>query len=201
MNWLGMYRTKNSEETSSQKSESGFTIVELMIATVVFSMVLLVCAYAILHVGRMYYKGMVMNRTQDVARRIVDDVADTVKFGTGDYSYRPSDCYKFGDTVYKFNNTLFDGVISTESIVKGYGDCVSFAIGTTQTEFMSKNMRLTDFSVVKSTNGVFSISVTVSYGENDDFEPSSGFKLCKGSLSGGQFCAVSSYSTTVVSRI
>src|SRR5215207_6103202 len=64
-----------------QPTEGGFTIVEFMIATMVFSMVLLVCAYAIVHVGRMYYKGVITNRTQDAARRIVEDISAAIQFG------------------------------------------------------------------------------------------------------------------------
>jgi type II secretory pathway pseudopilin PulG len=60
---------------------TGFTIVELMVATVVFSMILLLCATAIVQVGRMYYKGVVINRTEDTSRRVIDDVARSIQFG------------------------------------------------------------------------------------------------------------------------
>lgn len=71
-----MARARNSKPSS----QSGFTIVELMIATVIFSMVLLVCSYAIIHVGRVYYKGLITNRTQDAARKVVDDATRSVQF-------------------------------------------------------------------------------------------------------------------------
>ena len=64
-----------------KKSQNGFTIIELMIATLIFTLVLLVCSYAIVHVGRVYYKGVVTNRTQDLARKVLDDVAQTIQFG------------------------------------------------------------------------------------------------------------------------
>lgn len=62
-------------------STRGFTIVELMIATVVFSMVLLLLATAIIFVGRVYYKGVATNRTQESARVIIDDMSQSIRFG------------------------------------------------------------------------------------------------------------------------
>lgn len=68
----------------AHKSQDGFTMVEFLIATAVFSMVMLVCAFAIVHIGRMYYKGVITNRTQDTARRVVDDIAGSIQFGASD---------------------------------------------------------------------------------------------------------------------
>ncbi|MFZ1323544.1 MAG: prepilin-type N-terminal cleavage/methylation domain-containing protein [Candidatus Saccharimonadales bacterium] len=63
--------------------QAGFTIIELMIATAVFSAVLLLCGMAIVHVGRMYYKGSVTSKTQDTARKFGEDVSQAIQFGTG----------------------------------------------------------------------------------------------------------------------
>src|SRR5690606_2255321 len=84
-------RTKRQQPLHPKEGGSaGFTIVELLIATVVFSMVLLVCAFAILHVGRMYYKGMIISRTQDVSRKVIEDVAGAIQFGpSGNDVVRP----------------------------------------------------------------------------------------------------------------
>ncbi len=67
--------------TKGKNRQEGFTIVEFMIATAVFSMVILLCSYAIIHVGRMYHKGVLTNRTQDTARRVVDDMVAAIQFG------------------------------------------------------------------------------------------------------------------------
>jgi type II secretory pathway pseudopilin PulG len=75
---------KNRTKTSRKGAHSltaGFTIVELLIATTVFTMVLLVCAAAIVHIGRMFYKGVITNRTQDMSRAIANDVAQSIQFG------------------------------------------------------------------------------------------------------------------------
>lgn len=56
---------------------------EFMVATAIFSVVLLMCSFAILHVGRMFYKGVITNRTQDVARKLSEDISDNIRFGVG----------------------------------------------------------------------------------------------------------------------
>lgn len=63
-----------------QKNQSGFTILELMIATVVFSVMLLGAAAMLVQIGRMYYKGVVASRTQEATRTIADDVSRAVQF-------------------------------------------------------------------------------------------------------------------------
>lgn len=58
----------------------GFTIIELMIATVVFSVVLLVILGSFLQVGRMYYKGVSLASTQNAARNLTDSITNDVRF-------------------------------------------------------------------------------------------------------------------------
>ena len=65
------------------RRQHGFTIVELMIATVIFSIVLLVIAGCILQIGRLYYKGVTASRTQEVARSVITDIAQSVQFNSG----------------------------------------------------------------------------------------------------------------------
>lgn len=63
--------------------EKGFTIIELLIATAVFSVVLLTVSAAITQIGRLYYKGITSARTQEVARSIMDDIAQSIQFNVG----------------------------------------------------------------------------------------------------------------------
>jgi len=78
-------RIKTLEFTrpNCEEKEGGFTIIELLIATAVFSVVLLLCATAIVQVGRIFYKGTVINRTQNTSRTVVDDVSQAIQFGGG----------------------------------------------------------------------------------------------------------------------
>lgn len=62
---------------------SGFTIIELLIATTVFSVVLLTISAAITQIGRLYYKGITSARTQEVARSVMSDIAQSIQFNVG----------------------------------------------------------------------------------------------------------------------
>ncbi len=64
-----------------RSQDSGFTVLELMISTVVFSVLLIGAATMLVQIGRLFYKGVVSSRTQEVTRNITDDISRTLQFG------------------------------------------------------------------------------------------------------------------------
>ncbi len=58
----------------------GFTIVELMIATVVFSLVMVICLVGMVQVSRAYYKGITISKTQEAGRFLMDEISSTIQF-------------------------------------------------------------------------------------------------------------------------
>lgn len=212
-----------------RSNSGGFTIVELMIATLVFSLVLLVCAMAIVHVGRMYYKGTVTNRTQDTARRAMDDIARNIQFGassnTSAFLRRGSDI--IGE-VGQVNSICLGNIRYTYSTEKSLGedtdnnqiphvlwrDRVQTGVecgvadisqddppGEGGVELLGANMRIPHFDV-QVDNGAWSIEISISYGDDPLlFEDGSNFGICKGTNAGGQFCATAQLSTTVLQRL
>src|SRR6266702_6725818 len=63
------------------KAQAGFTVIELLIATAIFSLVLLLITVGIMQITRVYYKGITETNTQNTARAIVDDIAQAIQFG------------------------------------------------------------------------------------------------------------------------
>ncbi|HSX43711.1 MAG TPA: prepilin-type N-terminal cleavage/methylation domain-containing protein [Candidatus Saccharimonadales bacterium] len=61
---------------------NGFTIVELMIATGILSVILLICATSLIDIGRTYNKGVISTQTQDATRAIMQDASNLVQFGS-----------------------------------------------------------------------------------------------------------------------
>jgi prepilin-type N-terminal cleavage/methylation domain-containing protein len=61
--------------------QSGFTVLELMIATTVFSVMLLLTTTGMIQIGKVYYKGLITAKTQDTVRSISDDLVHSVQFG------------------------------------------------------------------------------------------------------------------------
>ncbi len=96
---------------NGMRRQGGFTIVELMIATTIFSFVMLICAAAITYVGRQYYKGVITTRTQDAARRVLQEIATIAQFSGTDSSVRiaapVTDVYGSNVGAYCIGNTRF----------------------------------------------------------------------------------------------
>ena len=68
------------------QKQRGFTIIELLIATTVFSLVLLITMAGILEITRMYYRGVTQSRTQEVARQIIDEISESIRYSTAEVS-------------------------------------------------------------------------------------------------------------------
>jgi type II secretory pathway pseudopilin PulG len=63
--------------------EAGFTIVELIIATLIFSVILLLLTAGIIQITHSYYKGVIETNTQNVARNIVESIGQAMQFSKG----------------------------------------------------------------------------------------------------------------------
>lgn len=203
--------------TKTKTNQKGFTIVELMIATTVFSFVLLVASSGVIAIGRLYYKGVTSAKTQEAARSIIEDVSRARQFTGGDYSFGgaagglQSFCFGQDRYTYLINNRVTDD--STlgirHDINADIGNCAPISSGGT--ELLDKNMRLLNFTVSSVGGGQFSINVRVAYGDNDLLTtydnsgvpnglPSSGAE-CKSGIAGSNFCAVAELATVVDKRI
>ena len=68
-------------KTKVNKSK-GFTIIELLIATTVFSIILVGLLSVFVQISRMYYKGINMSNTQNATRTITQDLVDDIRFGS-----------------------------------------------------------------------------------------------------------------------
>jgi prepilin-type N-terminal cleavage/methylation domain-containing protein len=95
--------------------QKGYTIIELMIAATVFSIVLLGASSALIQIGRMYYKGVISSRTQNATRTVIDEISRGIQFEgnqvlKGDSDFRlpagpdsiPKGVFCIGDKRYTF---------------------------------------------------------------------------------------------------
>ena len=60
--------------------QNGFTIVELLIASAVFSFVILGASVAIIQISRLYYKGIIVSNTQTSAKAILDSITQAIQY-------------------------------------------------------------------------------------------------------------------------
>jgi prepilin-type N-terminal cleavage/methylation domain-containing protein len=207
------------------RKERGFTIIELMFATIVFSVILLLCIGAIVQVGRMYYKGISVQRTQEVTRTIMDDVSREVQFSGRSiipiYS-APSGgapgCLSLGSKAYRFVlNTQLQA--SGNFVLQKLSDTGSDtcpdpndnSLWANALEMTSVGMRLTAFEVTPlivsgGTTAAWAVVVDVLYGDDDVLmddagNPAPPYTQCRGNVIGTQFCARSQLQTTVIKRV
>ncbi len=187
----------------------GFTIVELMIATVVFSVILLLLTAGIISVGNIYYRGITSSRTQAATRAISDNVVQAIQYsadsiiltaGTPGTPGAPGAVCAGGKKYsYKLNTKKDDtnSVLLIEDYTSVAGCTPNMTPGPNTIEQIGKNMTLTRFDITENTvTGNFNVRVRVVSGDNDLFEGDSTDNNCKGGA-GSQFCAVSSLDTEV----
>lgn len=208
--------------TSNQK---GFTILELLIATTVFSVILLIVTTGIIKVGNIYYKSITSSKTQEAARSITSDFSSTFQFANGFKQINtspPSGALSFclGDVRYTYiidskytkGNEFSTGLYS-EDLATG-SNCVTGTV-IDKRQLLGNNMRVLALNVSQhsaSTDQLWDINLRIAYGDNDllthydnsgTFIPSVPLSTatCKSSISGSSFCAVAQLDTLVKKRL
>lgn len=200
----------------------GFTILELLIATAAFSTILLLSSSALIQVGRVYYKGITTARTQEIARTIMEDVAQSIQFsGQGVNFLSPSGglegiCidsrrYSYREGIKLGDNPSHHVLVADDGVACGSGTPIlnvndSSAVNgaTNPREFLDEQTRLSTLEVtlVDATTQLYSIRVKVAAGNDDLLDnPTTPSALCRTGVSGGQFCAVADITTIVQKRL
>lgn len=202
--------------------QQGFTIVELMIATAVFSTILLLATIGVLNIGRLYYKGITTSRTQETARSVADEVARSIQLTkkkiktkvAGQYTAK---CIGTDRYTYSVDRKVEDGIrgLWLDEITEGDPCEVSdFSSGR---ELLYSNMRLLSFDLDEEAadRTKVSVRVGVAYGDSDllthcaiddsdnpgpcsEGDPATA--QCRPTNTGGSFCAVSTLETFVKRR-
>lgn len=216
-------KQRRAPSRPATKFAAGFTLLELMIATSVFAVILLVVTAGILSFTRQYYKGVVASTTQNTAREIMSELTQSIQFG----STIQSGLGGGGVSGFCVDNKLFsftpdvqvtdNGGVAAQH--QGYhalvrsqlaGGCNSSTVPVAlpnsanlpagERELVANHMRLAALTVTPLTAGgpLYSVHVRVVYGDDDLLNGT--HTTCKGGI-GSQFCAVSDLTTTVQKRL
>ena len=195
----------------------GFTIIELMIATLVFSVILLAVTVGIIQITRVYYKGINEANTQDTARNVMDTISQAIQFSGSDvYATQASApgastsfCVGNQQFSYKLGYQLVGGSPGTNQTTKALWQSTTSgctgnpAAAASGLELLGDKMRLANLTVseVNGDPNIWKISVRVVFGDDDLLNNPTGTNAsCKGNA-GQQFCSVSELTTTVVKRV
>lgn len=215
--------------SATQPSQHGFTVIELLIATTVFSVVLLLCSTAVIQIGRLYSKGIILNRTQETTRLIVDDITKAIQFSGDDVVVAAPNAgyggYCLGSRLitFKTNQQVKESPpVHALMINTPTGACTTAqnlaSPSTDSQEKLGVNMRLSKFSIAPLPGNptLFKVSVRVVYGDDDLLcSPSAGDCAlttvsthlsntdlsCKDIRAGSQFCAASEFNSIVEKRV
>jgi prepilin-type N-terminal cleavage/methylation domain-containing protein len=216
------------------EKESGFTIVELMIATTVLSVILLLATVILLSIGRLYQKGVAQSQVQDNARTILDGFAQQLQASgskVGFYSHPDSshpnqkiicigaDRYIYvtdgsqisdspSPSLHQIKHVLWHDTLKNSTSCPATAPSLNVDNPTASDansnndgkELIGPRARLSNVNI-QAVNGVYTITVAVSYGDYDLFDDYTSTKPHCRSGAGGQYCATSDLTTTVVQRI
>ncbi len=173
-----------------RRSSHGFTILELLIATMVFTVVLLLCMVGVTRMGRLYYKGISQAQTQEVARRLSDEIVSQLQFGKGSVTPNPIPAtatnggvpfiFCIGDFRYRLvlnrqlagadNASLRQAtrVFEREKLTgSGCPDETTTPFTSAKVELLSKGMRISKFTISEGANKLWDFSIQVTYGDED----------------------------------
>lgn len=184
---------------NGQKSY-GFTIVELLIASAVFSIVLIGALTGFLQIGRVFYKGTSLATTQETAKQVLNDVADSVQTAAAvspALSDAPYNYYCIGSVRYTYKIGRAVDTSHTDSFSRSdrYGlvkdnlpssdacappcpvapaPCTANQTRwTSPVELLGDNMRLQEFKLQPNPSvsvDYYTISVVVAFGDDDLLE-------------------------------
>lgn len=205
-------------------SQAGFTIIELMISTIIFSMVLLLLTTAVIDFTKSYFKGITEASTQGITRSVTETITQTIQFNSGTYTKLvltngwQGFCIGNETYVYTLGKQLADGALdpsktnqTLHALLKmtvpggcagsSTADIFATANNYSSQELLSPSMRLADLELQQLSGGLYSLLVNVVYGDDDLLNsPISTTPSCKGQ-SGSQFCAISGLSTVILKRV
>ena len=179
---------------SRNKSRSaGFTILELMIASSVFAVVLLIVAIGAISFTNSYYKGITSSEVQSVTRTIMSQVSQSIEFSESLSILTPNN----GVAGYCIDNTMYSYELGLEVVnppnpdpsqdqnnhglvVNTNASCSSSttpslpetpALPQFSQELLNQHMRLGEFEITQLSSNLYSINLEVIYGDNAILSP------------------------------
>lgn len=184
----------------NEQKQQGFTIVELLIASAVFSVVLIGALAGFLQIGRVFHKGTSTAATNETAKQILNDISDSVQTAASVSGVQEGGGYKYyciGNIRYTYYVGRAVDTSGTDSFITNnkYGLIKDFLPGSSTcvppcpqppgvcadghtrwvspVELLGDNMRLQELKIQPNPTispDYYTISVVVAYGDDDLLE-------------------------------
>lgn len=205
-------------QSSAAKDNGGFTIVELMVATLVFSVILVVVTSGILFFSKNYYRGASSSNVQATSRRIAEVITQNIQFSNATVSLPENDPTTIGEKKqfcaggYAF--VFREGALYTKGSslttnpglymrpMQSGGTCAPLTDEqlTGGQQLLGDNMRLTHLSLTGG-DRVYTLSFKVAYGDDDLLTAPTGENVECRPGRGSEYCSVSGLSVSVQKRV
>lgn len=202
--------------------QKGFTLVELLLATAMFSFILLFVTAAFVQVSRAYNKGILVKRTQETARAVVQELTRTIGTATSGngtdavIEYDDNGALKrlcVGNIRYGWNEGYrTDNAVPNRedlsngddfALVRSNGECTSPFVEDDSVELIDQRLTLQDIDINQDSTGtIFNLCVIIS-------SNSLGGELVPGNcasppqcnvVNGDTYCDIARLETTVTLR-
>lgn len=189
------------------RCKKGFTIVELMIATLVFSVAIILTTSVVIGMSKQYQKGMYTTQLNDASRTVHQDIRDSAAYSKKlvyDLDGNGNDYVCNGSVIYYWKlasgNNNQDGSRNGlyKKTLKGIPCNHSTAVEN-GSNILPKNGFVSKFTISIS-NGLYSINTKFNIGTADMFTDGT-YQKCLPTLSGGDFCSIVDYNTSVIPRL
>lgn len=218
-------------KTAKIHDQKGFTVLELLISTVVFGVLLLIVSVAIVGLTRNFYRGVNKSKTQEAARTVSEQIAKAIQYSKTPPQQLTSagdvQAWCIANTRYAFveSRQLGTGAGQIPAVLVRGPSCTNpsspLTRGANEVEMIGEGMRIANLEILPdstmpgTTGEVYSVRVRVVLGE-DDLVCSPGAGDCGATtlstnltatdlsckqFAGSQFCAVAEYSAIVVRRL
>lgn len=205
----------------------GFTIVELMIAATIFSVVLVVVASVTTQMAEQFNRGINKAKTQNVVREVSEEIANNIKFSASAIPDQPStngriSAWCIADRLYAFRTDRLVRNVNDDGGMLRIGECGlppgALTAGPDRPQLLGMGMRVVNLAItpVDDQRRVWQVTLRVALGEDDMLCSPTGAPnectspgvgtltntdlVCK-PLAGSQFCAVAEHSIIVARRL
>lgn len=196
-------------------NKKGFTIVELMIATTIFSGILLMMIMAYLYMSKAFVHAYIQAQTQTAARNVITSVSQSLSLSGGEVrKLTPTtgpvfEAYCIGNDEYSY--TINDPINNSPTPTNNFSPdnpSLPFHMNNTHCQdapdtsssqgiIVGNGIYIKDFSIspIATGSSIVKINIQLYYGAGGQLVTPN-FN-CPGLDSGGEFCSTASYSTYV----
>ncbi len=172
---------------SLNHTQRGFTIIELLIAMTVLSVILLLASIMMTNIGNLYYKGISQAHVQGAVRATIDEVSQHLQLTDSTptiYTSGTTQAYCMGTTRYtyvlgkqlsptlgidKSQHVLWRDTIPANTCASPIPPLLPDLSATTPSsggaELMAPRSRLTNFTI--SNTSPYTITITLAFGDTD----------------------------------